>query len=161
MYIFTDFLSKRVHLSVDGESFEKMPQHVWILTRYKNQWVLTKHKKRGLEFPGGKVEIGESLEEAAKREIREEIGAEVGPLHYMGQYKVVGETAIIKAIFYADVTELSHQETYHETNGPHLVSDDLINERMSELYSFIMKDDVLVHALHYWNTKIRSKGLTL
>ena len=29
------------------------------------------------EFPGGKTEVGESLEDALKREIREELGAEI------------------------------------------------------------------------------------
>ena len=43
-------------------------KHVWVVCRYGDQWLLTHHLRRGLEFPGGKVELGETPEEAAVRE---------------------------------------------------------------------------------------------
>jgi A/G-specific adenine glycosylase len=39
------------------------------------------------EFPGGKVEEDESNEHALVREIREELGSEISPLHLFGTYK--------------------------------------------------------------------------
>ncbi len=41
---------------------------------------------RGWCIPGGRLEAGETAEEAAHREVYEEIGAVVGPLHLLGNY---------------------------------------------------------------------------
>jgi 8-oxo-dGTP diphosphatase len=51
----------------------------------RDHQVLVCQRKRGSryelkwEFPGGKVEPGESLEDCVRRELREELAAEVGP----------------------------------------------------------------------------------
>ena len=40
-----------------------------VICRFFDQWLLTRHKERGWEFPGGKREPGETLEVAAFREV--------------------------------------------------------------------------------------------
>ena len=59
------------------------------------------------EFPGGKVEGGESPAEAARRELREELGieAEIGPLAARYEYAYPGNEPILLVFF--RVTEFS------------------------------------------------------
>ncbi len=45
----------------------------------------------GWFMPGGGLERGETLEEAARREVREEVGAEMGALQLLGAYTHFGE----------------------------------------------------------------------
>ncbi|MDG5473559.1 nucleoside triphosphatase YtkD [Jeotgalibacillus sp. ET6] len=158
MHVFNDFVGKRVHFSFEKLPFGEEPKHVWILTRYQNKWIVTKHKQRGLEFPGGKVEAGETLKEAAIREIREELGGEAGELHYIGQYRVEDQLPFIKAVFFTELVMLHPQEHYFETAGPLIVGDHLESVRMGDEFSFLMKDDVLTHALHFWEYRLNRKG---
>jgi len=41
------------------------------------KFLMVKHPERGWEFPGGRVEVNETAEEAAIRECREEAGVEI------------------------------------------------------------------------------------
>ena len=53
----------------------------------ENQVLLVKHTYQNLWFlPGGGVEKGETLEQAARREAQEELGAQLGPLTILGIY---------------------------------------------------------------------------
>lgn len=59
------------------ETYDKdLVKYVIIISRSQGKWVLCKHKERDTyEFPAGHIEDGESILEAAKRELYEETGA--------------------------------------------------------------------------------------
>ncbi|KYD30402.1 nucleoside triphosphatase YtkD [Parageobacillus toebii NBRC 107807] len=141
MYTFLDYYGNRVWLSFADHPFSPSPGHVWMVCRYQGQWLLTNHSQRGLEFPGGKVEKGETPEQAAVREVKEETGGIVGSLTYIGQYKV--EPSIIKNIYFAEIAAMVKQPSYLETNGPVLFPELPEHIRSDDRFSFIMKDDVL------------------
>jgi len=149
MNVFHDMYQNEVHLSFTKNPFSDHPKHVWVICRYDNKWLLTNHRERGLEFPGGKVEDGESPEDAAIREVKEETGAEVDKLVYLGQYKVLGKgKTIVKNIYYAKIKAILEQTTYYETYGPKLLNELPDNIEGNRRFSFIMKDDVLTHSLN-------------
>jgi len=141
---FEDYYENPVSLSFDLHPFSSFPKHVWVICRFKDQWLLTRHPRRGWEFPGGKVEEGETPEEAARREVYEETGAIVGTIRYIGQYKVDGKSGtIIKNVYYAEISEIKAKADYMETDGPVFIHTLPVDIRTNVTYSFMMKDDVL------------------
>lgn len=141
---FIDYYKNEVTLSFADHPFSKEPKHVWVICRYKDKWLLTKHKERGLEFPGGKVEAGETAEQGAIREIYEETGGKVDSIHYIGQYYVNGKKEhVIKNVYFAQISKLVEQPMYFETEGPVLIQEIPENIKENKKYSFMMKDEVL------------------
>ncbi|MBT2575822.1 nucleoside triphosphatase YtkD [Bacillus sp. ISL-51] len=156
MYEFKDYYQNTVQLSFEHQPFSDSPKHVWVICRYGDKWLLTEHEDRGFEFPGGKVEPMECAEEAALREVKEETGAAVRHLQYVGQYKVLGkEKIIVKNIYFADIEKLEKQADYFETKGPVLFSELPDNLPRNKKFSFIMKDSVLPISLK----KLKRDGL--
>ncbi|SDK08922.1 RNA deprotection pyrophosphohydrolase [Sediminibacillus albus] len=149
MITFTDYYNNEVQLSFDDHPFSKSPKHVWVICRWKEQWLLTNHKDRGIEFPGGKVEEGESAEEAAIREVNEETGGIVKELIYVGQYNVAGKGGtIIKNIYFATIEKVIEQNSYYETFGPVQLEKLPEHIKINPDFSFMMKDDVLPNSLN-------------
>lgn len=150
MIAFIDGHGNKVELSFSQDAFLEEAKHVLVICQFGDSWLLTRHKKRGLEFPGGKREIGETLEEAAKRETYEETGAILSELKYLAEYKVSDHSgSFVKAVFWGKVKRMDQTSSYHETNGPVTVEGDLLQLRFDQNYSFIMQDQVVEECIQY------------
>lgn len=144
----TDYYGNDVHLAIGACPFTNKPGHIWVICRFHDQWLLTKHSKRGFEFPGGKVETGETAEQAARREVDEETGAHIAALRVIGQYQVIGlNETFEKTIYYAEIDSITLKKDYLETNGPYFVSEFPVHLSADTRFSFLMKDAVLTKAL--------------
>lgn len=81
---------------------------VVIASKYNNNWVYVRHRDRETwEIPGGHIEEGESIHEAARRELHEETGALEFEVFDVCDYAVVRDD--IKSygrLLYADIKEI-------------------------------------------------------
>jgi 8-oxo-dGTP diphosphatase len=144
MIHFLDESGNQVELSFRKNAFQEEAKHVLVICQYGGEWLLTNHKQRGLEFPGGKMESGETLDEAARREVYEETGAVIAELTFLAEYKISDPIrSFVKTVFWGKVKRIEKTSGYYETNGPVLVQGEILSQRFGDNYSFIMKDQVV------------------
>jgi len=139
MFSFTDLNGFQVDLSFTRGELEVEPRHVLILLKHKNKWLCTIHKRRGVEVPGGKVELGETLEQAAVREVFEETGVHVKNLRWFAEYAVHGDQLFCKTVFTAQFVSQDKVEFDLETSGMVWLTDEEFANHPN--LSFHMKDE--------------------
>ena len=105
-----------------------------IIARTNGKWVFCKHKERDTyEVPGGHREPGETIEETAGRELREETGAIDFTIQPVCAYSVKGKTRFNEQdedenfgmLFVADI--FSFEEELHSEMEKILITDNLVD----------------------------------
>lgn len=108
-YFFKGAYQHQIELTMYPKQLEAA-EHVAIFAYYRGQLLLTKHKLRGIEWPGGKVEKGETPLQAAIRETVEETGAIISSIWCVGQYKVTDQhQSFMKNIYVASIDHIDSQ----------------------------------------------------
>ncbi|MFT8322073.1 MAG: NUDIX hydrolase [Bacillus sp. (in: firmicutes)] len=79
------------------------PKHIisaaTIILNEKKELLLIKGPRRGWEMPGGQVEEGESLRDAAIRETKEESGIDIEVIRFCGVFQNV-EKSVCNTLFF-------------------------------------------------------------
>lgn len=138
MQIFTDSQGGRVELTFGPNRYGMAARHVLLVLKHKGKWLLTEHRTRGIEFPGGKVEQGESIEAAVIRETYEETGVTIEGVQQFAEYVVDSDVRFCKAVFTARLVSIQENPTLHETKGAVWLTDVELNG--CGRLSFHMKD---------------------
>jgi len=144
---FVDKDNRRVTMQFKTNNDEPNGNHVLAIPIFRKQLLFTQHKQRDIEFPGGKVEQGESSQQAIERELFEETGAIADDINYIAQYQVHTNdgSKFAKDVYVIDVKEIQNKNDYLETKGPELFKriDDI-----SEAYqSYLIQDDAILKCL--------------
>ncbi|HEU4963818.1 MAG TPA: NUDIX domain-containing protein [Bacilli bacterium] len=120
--------------------------YVLVFAFHEGRLLLTRHRKRGWEIPGGTREQGEWPIQTAIREVYEETGGEVAALEPLGQYVITSpdQPIMVKTIYIAEIARLHPLPDGFETEEIRLLDDPPSPEqvRSDASYSRIMKDDV-------------------
>ena len=153
MFTFIDENGLRVDLRFDEGPFEVEPKHVLALVKYEDKWLCTEHYTRGVEFPGGKQEEGETLIEAAIREVYEETKVKVTDAKWFAYYIVHAEEPFCKAVFTARVETIEAFVGEFETVARHWLTEEELLAHPN--LSFYMRDDGMKKMLQEVKTHVR------
>ncbi|MBE3553844.1 MAG: NUDIX domain-containing protein [Thermicanus sp.] len=139
---YEDLQGSPLFLTFTPSEFRK-PGHVLILPYYKGNLLFIRHRIRGIEFPGGKIEQGETPMAAAVREVYEEAGASLREIHLIGQYILPAyRPELIKSIYVATVEVLLPLPGMTDSLGPIQFDPLPLDVKEDPRFSPYMKDAV-------------------
>ena len=138
MFTFIDENGLKVDLRFDQGPFEVEPKHVLAFVQKDGKWLCTVHKHRGIEFPGGKQEEGETLAEAAIREVYEEATIVIEDVKWFAYYIVHDKIPFCKVVFTAKVKEIQKFNGDYETEGVLWLTEEELWQQPN--LSFYMRD---------------------
>ena len=136
--IFNDVNGGCVELTFGENQFGMPARHVLVILKHNGKWLLTRHLIRGVEFPGGKAEHGETIEEAVIRETIEETGVTITDLVHFAEYVVRSNITFCKAVFTGKVVEIDEHLALYETEGAMWMTNEELDQ--CEELSFHMKN---------------------
>ncbi|KQL44151.1 nucleoside triphosphatase [Brevibacillus choshinensis] len=146
MHAFRDDFGLPVELTFDPSDYrQNEARHVLIFPFWQGKLLFTRHRTRGIELPGGKIEPGESSLAAAVREVYEETGAVLEGIERIGQYTI--DNYMIKDIYVARV--LHYTEIPSGTDVAQTILFDTIPTEVKgdPQFSRLLYDDVYPLAL--------------
>jgi len=105
-------------------------KYVVICARYQNQWLFVRHLERtSWEIPGGHIEAGETPDEAADRELREETGALDFKLTTITDYSVSAENKTSYGRLY--LAEISQMGTLPQSEIAEVIQQNTLPDELT------------------------------
>ena len=138
MFTFTDLNEVQVEMSFNKGQYAIEPKHVLVVVKNGEKFLCSIHKERGVEFPGGKVENGETLQAAALREVLEETNVLIRNVQELCHYIVREEKPFCKVVFMAQLEQELDECFNYETSGRIWLTEEELTHH--ENLSFYMKD---------------------
>lgn len=127
------------------------PNCALIIAFYHGDLILTYHKTRGWELPGGTRQSNEWIIQTAIRELYEETGAEVERIEPIAQYKIIefDKLKYVKTIYISTVKSIHPLPYGYETDRIKLFKSPPKPEsiKTDKSYSPLVKDMVYEYAI--------------
>ena len=124
----------RHSVSVTGIITDERGRALLIQRRDNHHW----------EPPGGVLELGESIEDGLRREVREETGLDVEPVALTGVYKNMNRGVI--ALVFRCTTTGGQPATSDETEAFRWATESEVSDLASEAYAARVLDALHVHS---------------